>query len=61
MSQAAGRDVYLATLDEQIIRTFEKHHAFLLFTDKGHVAEVVYQPGFSPLFCSSSHFWRGAK
>jgi len=34
MSQAAGRDVYLATLDEQIIRTFEKHHAFLLFTEK---------------------------
>ena len=34
MSQAARRSVYLATLDENIIRTFEKDRAFYLFTDR---------------------------
>jgi PIN domain nuclease of toxin-antitoxin system len=34
MSQAAHRAVYLATLDQDIIQTFEKDHAFGIFTDR---------------------------
>jgi PIN domain nuclease of toxin-antitoxin system len=34
MSQAAGRDVYLASLDQEIVNTFEKERAFLLFSDR---------------------------
>jgi PIN domain nuclease of toxin-antitoxin system len=33
MSQAALRSVYLATLDENIIRTFEIDRAFYIFSD----------------------------
>lgn len=33
MSQASRRSVYLATLDQNIIRTFEIEKAFHLFTD----------------------------
>ena len=34
MSQAAHRSVYLATLDENIIKTFERSRAFSIFTDR---------------------------
>lgn len=34
MSQAARRPVYLATLDWNIIQTFERAHAFSIFTDR---------------------------
>jgi PIN domain nuclease of toxin-antitoxin system len=34
MSQAARRSVYLATLDQDIIKTFEIEKAFYLFTDR---------------------------
>jgi PIN domain nuclease of toxin-antitoxin system len=37
MSQAARRPLYLATLDEDIIKTFEMHKAFCLFTDRARV------------------------
>jgi PIN domain nuclease of toxin-antitoxin system len=36
MSQAVRRSVYLATLDENIIETFEMDKAFCLFTDRAH-------------------------
>ena len=38
MSQASRRSVYLATLDENIIRTFEKEKMFFLFTDRAREA-----------------------
>ena len=34
MSQAAGRDVYLASLDQDIVKTFGKEHSFDLFSDR---------------------------
>ena len=34
MSQAANRAVYLATLDQDIIKTFEREKAFCLFSDR---------------------------
>ena len=34
MSQAAHRSVYLATLDQNIVRTFEMDKAFYIFTDR---------------------------
>ncbi len=34
MSQATRRSVYLATLDQNIIRTFEIEKAFYIFTDR---------------------------
>jgi PIN domain nuclease of toxin-antitoxin system len=34
MSQAALRSVYLATLDQNIIKTFETDKAFYIFTDR---------------------------
>lgn len=34
MSQAARRSVYLATLDQNIIHTFEMDKAFYIFTDR---------------------------
>jgi PIN domain nuclease of toxin-antitoxin system len=34
MSQAALRSVYLATLDQHIIKTFETDKAFYIFTDR---------------------------
>ncbi len=34
MSQAARRSVYLATLDQNIIQTFERNNAFSIFTDR---------------------------
>ena len=33
MAQAALRSVYLATLDQNIVRTFEADKAFYIFTD----------------------------
>lgn len=38
MSQAARRPVYLATLDENIIRAFEKEKGFDIFTDRAREA-----------------------
>jgi PIN domain nuclease of toxin-antitoxin system len=38
MSQAALRSVYLATLDQNIIRTFELDKAFHIFTDRAREA-----------------------
>ncbi len=34
MSQAAARSVYLATLDQNIVKTFEADQAFYIFTDR---------------------------
>lgn len=34
MSQASGRPLYLATLDQNIIRTFETGETFHIFTDR---------------------------
>ncbi len=34
MSQAARRTLYLATLDQNIIKTFELDKAFYIFTDR---------------------------
>ena len=34
MAQAARRSVYLATLDQNIVRTFEMNKAFRIFTDR---------------------------
>jgi PIN domain nuclease of toxin-antitoxin system len=34
ISQASSRSVYLATLDEDIVRTFELHKGFHLFNDR---------------------------
>ncbi len=34
MSQASHRAVYLATLDQDIIKTFEREKAFYVFTDR---------------------------
>lgn len=34
MSQASHRAVYLATLDRDIIKTFENHHDFGIFSDR---------------------------
>ena len=36
MSQASLRSVYLATLDQNIIHTFEEEKAFDIFTDSAH-------------------------
>jgi PIN domain nuclease of toxin-antitoxin system len=38
MSQAAGRSLYLATLDQDIIRTFEMEKSFHMFTDRAREA-----------------------
>lgn len=34
ISQAARRPTYLATLDQDIIKTFEREKAFFIFTDR---------------------------
>lgn len=38
MAQAARRRTYLATLDDDIINTFEQEKAFCIFTDRGREA-----------------------
>jgi len=41
MSQAAGRGVYLATLDREIVRAYEQERAFPLFSDRAHAARAI--------------------